>query len=91
MQKQIHHTGEPFVINVGLLTRRKKYHRMKRRAINIVSNWQNQKAILKERFKRLNDTDLDFEESRKNEMLSKLALKLGMTTREILRIIERGL
>jgi hypothetical protein len=58
--------------------------------MNIISNWENQKAILKGKFKRLTDADLDFEESRRNEMLSKLALKLGMTTREILQIIERG-
>jgi hypothetical protein len=61
------------------------------REINITGTWPNQKAILKEKFKRLTDADLDFDESRKNEMLSRLALKLGMTTREILRIIEHGL
>jgi hypothetical protein len=64
---------------------------MKGGAINIVSSWQDQKAVLKVKFKKLTEADLDFEENRKNEMLSRLALKLGMTTREILRIIERAL
>jgi hypothetical protein len=64
---------------------------MTRRKIYITTNWQNQKAILKDKYKQLADADLDFEENRRNEMLSKLALKLGMTTREILRIIARGL
>ena len=57
---------------------------------NIVTSWQNQKAVLKHRFNKLTNNDLDFDEDRKNEMLSKLAIKLGMTTREILRIINQG-
>ena len=58
---------------------------------NIVTSWQNQKAVLKRRFNKLTDNDLNFEEDRKNEMLSKLALKLGMTTKEIMKIINQGL
>lgn len=54
---------------------------------NILSAWEEQKAILKAKFRKLTDADLDFEEDRKNEMVGKLALKLGMTTREIRRII----
>jgi len=58
------------------------------RQANAMSAWENQKAILREKFKRLTDADLNFGESRKNEMLGKLALRLGMTTREIRRIID---
>ena len=57
---------------------------------SMIDEWQKQKAILKNKFKRLTDADLDFEETRKNEMLGKLALKLGMTTREIRNIIGQG-
>jgi hypothetical protein len=62
----------------------------KNEAQNMITGWENQKAILKAKFKRLTDADLDFEESRKNEMLAKLALKLGMSTREIKTIISPG-
>ena len=57
---------------------------------NMIDEWEKQKAILKNKFKKLTDADLDFEETRKNEMLGKLALKLGMTTREIRNIIGQG-
>lgn len=53
----------------------------------MITRWEKQKAILKEKFKKLTPADLDFAETRKNEMLGKLALKLGMTTREISSII----
>ena len=53
----------------------------------MLTEWQKHKAVLKEKFKKLTDADLDFEENRKNEMLGKLALKLGMTSREIRSII----
>ena len=57
---------------------------------NMIDEWEKQKAILKNKFKKLTDADLDFEETRKNEMLGKLALKFGMTTREIRNIIGHG-
>lgn len=57
---------------------------------NMIDEWEKQKAILKNKFKKLTDADLDFEETRKNEMLGKLALKFGMTTREIRNIIGQG-
>jgi hypothetical protein len=56
---------------------------------NTPSKWQLQKEILKEKFKRLTDQDLNFDENRKNEMMGRLARKLGMTTREIQRIIDQ--
>lgn len=57
---------------------------------NMIDEWEKQKAILKNKFKKLTDADLDFEETRKNEMLGKLALKFRMTTREIRNIIGQG-
>lgn len=55
----------------------------------MIDGWEKQKANLKERFKKLTDADLDYEENRKNEMLGKLALKLGMSTREIRNLIKQ--
>jgi hypothetical protein len=57
---------------------------------NVLSEWQKQKAILKEKFKRLTEEDLNFDEPRKNEMMGKLARKLGMTTKDIRRIIDQN-
>ena len=57
---------------------------------NMTNGWEKQKAILKNKFKKLTQADLDFAENRKNEMFGKLALKLGMTTREIRNIINQG-
>lgn len=56
----------------------------------MITKWEKEKAILRKRFEKLTDADLDFAENRKNEMLGKLALKLGMTTREIRNIITQG-
>jgi len=56
----------------------------------MIKRWEKQKAMLKEKFKKLTDADLDFAENRKNEMLGKLALKLGMSTREIRDLINQG-
>jgi hypothetical protein len=56
---------------------------------NTPRKWQQQKEILREKFKKLTDQDLNFDESRKNEMIGNLARKLGMTSREIQRIIDR--
>lgn len=55
----------------------------------MIDGWEKQKARLKEKFKKLTDADLDYEENRRNEMLGKLALKLGMSTREILNLIKQ--
>jgi hypothetical protein len=52
------------------------------------SNWEAQKAKLKLAFPKLTAEDLNFDETRKNEMFSKLELKLGMTTNELQVIIE---
>ena len=52
------------------------------------SKWEIQKSKLKIQFSKLTDTDLNFDETRKNEMLSSLEFKLGMTKEELQVIIE---
>ena len=56
---------------------------------NTLIKWEQQKEILREKFKKLSDQDLNFDESRKTEMMGRLARRLGMTTREIQSIIDR--
>ena len=50
--------------------------------------WIAQKAKLRVKFPKLTDADLNFEESRKREMLSSLEIKLAMTSQELQVIIE---
>jgi hypothetical protein len=40
---------------------------------NVSKKWQQQKEILREKFKKLTDQDLNFAENRKNEMMGNLA------------------
>lgn len=54
------------------------------------SNWKNQKAKLKTAFPGLTDDDLNFGHDRKNEMLGKLAVKLGKTTPELVTVLEKA-
>jgi len=51
-------------------------------------NWLAQRAKLKERFAILTDDDLLFEQGKKEEMLGKVAIKLGKTKEELAQIIE---
>jgi uncharacterized protein YjbJ (UPF0337 family) len=51
-------------------------------------NWNQQKAMLKQRFAVLTDNDLMFEEGRKEEMIAKLQIKLGKTKEEFHKIIS---
>jgi hypothetical protein len=51
------------------------------------STWDLKKAKLKQKFPILTDADLDFEESRKGEMLSKLQIKTLRTAKELQAII----
>jgi hypothetical protein len=53
------------------------------------SNWEERKAKLRLIFPKLIDADLNFNEVRKSEILSKLEFKLGMTAQEIQVIIEK--
>jgi uncharacterized protein YjbJ (UPF0337 family) len=47
------------------------------------ANWNAQKAKLKTKFPTLTDADLQYEESKKDEMLNKLQSKLGKTKEEL--------
>ena len=51
------------------------------------STWKNQKAKLRTAFPALTDEDLNFDQDRKNEMLGKLAIKLGKTTPELTTVL----
>ncbi|MGO4904014.1 hypothetical protein [Flavobacterium sp. W20_MBD1_R3] len=50
--------------------------------------WEDQKKQLKEKFAALNESDLLFAKDKKEEMISKLQIKLGKTREEILKIID---
>ncbi|OFX74955.1 MAG: general stress protein CsbD [Bacteroidetes bacterium GWE2_29_8] len=49
--------------------------------------WNEQKAKLKQKFSKLTDNDLKFEEGKKEEMLAKIQIKLGKTKEELHKII----
>jgi len=53
------------------------------------SNWHEKKVKLKRKFESLTDKDLIFEDSNKEEMLSRLQIKLGKTKEELQIIIAR--
>jgi len=53
----------------------------------IIENWNERKGKLKKKFGFLTENDLMFEEGRKEEMLRKLQIKLGMTREELVHII----
>lgn len=53
----------------------------------VKGNWNERKGKLKMKFGFLTDNDLMFEKGRKEEMLRKLQIKLGITKEEIIRII----
>jgi len=50
-------------------------------------NWNEQKGKLKQKFAKLTDDDLMFEEGKKDEMLGKLQIKLGKTKEELQKIM----
>lgn len=52
------------------------------------ANWEAQKAKLKSQFPKLTDDDLNFDETRKDEMLKLLEPKLAITVQELKLIIE---
>jgi uncharacterized protein YjbJ (UPF0337 family) len=51
-------------------------------------NWNEQKGKLKQKFAKLTDDDLMFEEGKKDEMQGKLQIKLGKTKEELQKIIS---
>ena len=59
--------------------------------MNIIAfkgNWLHLRGKLKQKFAALTDDDLLYEQGRKEEMLGKVAIKLGKTKEELLQIIE---
>ncbi len=53
------------------------------------SDWEIRKAKLKQRFADLTDNDFFYLESKKEEMLNKLQVKLGKTKEEISKILDK--
>jgi uncharacterized protein YjbJ (UPF0337 family) len=53
----------------------------------IIGSWSERKGKLRKKFGFLSDTDLMFEEGKKEEMLLKLQKKLGKSKEELLKII----
>jgi len=49
--------------------------------------WKEIKLKLKQKFAELTESDMLFEESKKNEMIKKLQLKLGKTKEEVQKLI----
>jgi hypothetical protein len=52
------------------------------------SRWEAQKAKLKKQFPKLSDADLNFDETRKTEMLAALEFKLSIPAEELQLVIE---
>ncbi|TDE30554.1 general stress protein CsbD [Flavobacterium ranwuense] len=57
-------------------------------SIELKGNWVEQKGKLKQKFAALTENDLLFTEGKKEEMIRKLQIKLGLTKEEILKILE---
>jgi uncharacterized protein YjbJ (UPF0337 family) len=53
----------------------------------VKGNWNEQKGKLKQKFAKLSDDDLMFDEGKKDEMLGKLQIKLGKTKEELHKIM----
>ncbi len=50
-------------------------------------SWDEQKKKLKAKFSTLTDADLNFTESKKEEMMKKIQTKLGKTKEELAKIV----
>lgn len=59
----------------------------KMNSTELKGNWNEQKGKLKQKFAALTDNDLMLIEGKKEEMLGKLQIKLGLTKEELLKII----
>ena len=60
----------------------------KKSIVNRKSKWAEKKTKLKLQFPNLTDADLDFDETRKSEMLSKLQVKVKRTVNELQTIMD---
>jgi uncharacterized protein YjbJ (UPF0337 family) len=58
-------------------------------ATELKGEWEIQKAKLKQRFADLTDNDLMFLEGKKDEMLGRLEVKLGITKEELRKILNK--
>lgn len=54
----------------------------------VKSSWNDQKALLKASFSKLSETDLHYENGKREDMLNKVQLKLGKTREELTAIIS---
>jgi uncharacterized protein YjbJ (UPF0337 family) len=52
-------------------------------------NWGKQKGKLKEQFPVLTDSDLHYEDGKKDEMMTRVQLKIGKTKEELAAIISK--
>lgn len=57
--------------------------------MELAGNWGEQKEKLKQKFAALTENDLFFSNGKKEEMIEKLKVKLGITKEELLKIIEK--
>jgi uncharacterized protein YjbJ (UPF0337 family) len=64
------------------------YNTIKMRSEELHKAWEVQKEKLKQKFAALTDNDLLYLEGMENEMVTKLALKLGKTKEEVYKIIK---
>jgi uncharacterized protein YjbJ (UPF0337 family) len=58
------------------------------RPIPATGNWKEQKEKLKAKFTTLTDSDLRYDDGKKDEMMTKLQTKLGKTKEELATIIS---
>ena len=56
--------------------------------VEMRGSWEEQKAKLKEKFAKLTENDLLYIDGKKEEMLSKLQIKLGKSKEELIKIID---
>ena len=54
----------------------------------VEGGWDNQKAMLKQKYSSLTDQDLQFETGKMDKMFEKLKVRLGKSKEEMHRIIE---
>ena len=53
----------------------------------LLGNWEDQKVKLRGRFSKLTETDLHFEEGKKEEMLERVQIKLGKSKAELAALL----
>lgn len=58
-------------------------------SVPVTGNWNEQKNRLKSKYPTLTDSDLRYEDGKKEEMLTKLQKKLGKTKEEIQTVMTR--